>query len=139
MRSRGEDNRRLVTRVGQYMKGETAMETIARRRRLFVVREILGLQGQEGIWCWGRHWRGRCLEAGVDPESFEVIDQGLFETWWAYYDAQYGKVREKRQERKEARREKKFGELQVSEKWEEKVMPEEIKPSSSAVFKLPKF
>jgi len=83
------------------MKGEDAMQSVAKRSVLWVAREILGIKTEEAIWSWGRHWKGHCLESGVDPKTFEVTDWELFELAWTKYEFAYQAKQEARAKKRE--------------------------------------
>ena len=96
MRIGQDDNAKLVRLVGQYMQGEKAMESIQRRYRNWVAREILGIETNNCVWSWRRHWRGHCLESGIDPKTFEITDSELFNAAWARYEQLYWAKKERK-------------------------------------------
>jgi hypothetical protein len=123
MRRQAEDNAKLVWILGQYMGGEEAMPTINNRHRLWIARELLGIESRECLWIKREHWKGQCLAAGIDPKTFRVVDWELFNAAWARFER--------------IRREKKAGKVLGNQIGEPDMEPAVVSPE--AVFRLPRF
>ena len=134
MRVETEDNARLVWLLGNYVGGQAAMYW--KRKRLRVARELLGVETANGIWTRVLHWRGRCLENGIDPGTSEVVDPELFTAAWDRVEAQFNEARARRGSRT---REQIAARNEALANYQRPPPPAAEPEQPKAVFKLPRY